>query len=217
MLYRLRRKDGSAGAFSKGALILPDGARIALSVREFALKPRRWWTSPTTRRALPGRVVHRDSRDSAVAGNRAAPRRSGARPVGPLLGGRRACGRVASAPRRSPAGDTWNWRATELRGCPTDKRKTPRRFRRGVLFRILAVTYSRLAYGQTTIGAERFHFRVRNGIGWFPPAMTARKTVARAARSPPRRPVRNVEKHIDVSHSRSSSSLGVIWSSLTGN
>ena len=61
------------------------------------------------------------------------------------------------------------------------KRKTPRRFRRGVLFRILAVTYSHLAYGQTTIGAERFHFRVRNGIGWFPPAMTARKTVARAA------------------------------------
>ena len=77
----------------------------------------------------------------------------------------------------------------------TRKRKTPGRFRPGVLFRILAVTYSRLAYGQTTIGAERFHFRVRNGIGWFPPAMTARKTVARAARSQPRRPVRNVEKH----------------------
>ncbi len=65
MLYRLRRKDGSAGAFSKGALILPDGTRIPLSVREFALKPRRWWTSPATRCALPGRVVHRDSRDAA--------------------------------------------------------------------------------------------------------------------------------------------------------
>ncbi|MGH8129707.1 MAG: lipocalin family protein, partial [Steroidobacteraceae bacterium] len=48
MLYRLRRKDGSAGAFSKGALILSDGSRIALSVREFALEPRRWWTSPAT-------------------------------------------------------------------------------------------------------------------------------------------------------------------------
>lgn len=48
MLYRLRRKDGSAGAFSKGALILPDGARVALSVREFALEPRCWWISPTT-------------------------------------------------------------------------------------------------------------------------------------------------------------------------
>ena len=43
------------------------------------------------------------------------------------------------------------------------------------------MTYSHLAYGQTTIGAERFHFRVRNGIGWFPPAMTARKTGACAA------------------------------------
>lgn len=48
MLYRLRRKDGSADAFSKGALVLPDGARIALSVHEFALEPRRWWTSPET-------------------------------------------------------------------------------------------------------------------------------------------------------------------------
>ena len=27
------------------------------------------------------------------------------------------------------------------------------------------------------IGAERFHFRVRNGIGWFPLAMAARQTV----------------------------------------
>ena len=38
-----------------------------------------------------------------------------------------------------------------------------------------------MAYGDTTIGAERLHFRVRNGIGWFPPAMTARKLAARAA------------------------------------
>ena len=30
--------------------------------------------------------------------------------------------------------------------------------------------------GQTTIGAERFHFRVRKGIGWFPLAMAARQT-----------------------------------------
>ena len=28
----------------------------------------------------------------------------------------------------------------------------------------------------TTIGAERFHFRVRDGIGWFPFAMAARQT-----------------------------------------
>jgi len=28
----------------------------------------------------------------------------------------------------------------------------------------------------TTIGAEHFHFRVRNGIGWFLLAIAARKT-----------------------------------------
>jgi hypothetical protein len=61
------------------------------------------------------------------------------------------------------------------------EKKNPPTFPSGGSGGILAVTYSHLAYGQTTIGAERFHFRVRNGIGWFPPAMTARKTVARAA------------------------------------
>jgi hypothetical protein len=29
----------------------------------------------------------------------------------------------------------------------------------------------------TIIGAERFHFRVRDGIGWFSLAMAARQTV----------------------------------------
>jgi hypothetical protein len=38
------------------------------------------------------------------------------------------------------------------------------------------VTYSRIAESKTTIGAERFHFRVRNGIGWFPLAVAARET-----------------------------------------
>jgi hypothetical protein len=41
------------------------------------------------------------------------------------------------------------------------------------------VTYSGMPEGHTTIGAERFHFRVRNGIGWFPLAMAARQTVLR--------------------------------------
>ena len=47
-----------------------------------------------------------------------------------------------------------------------------------VAFRIksLAVSYSHMGRPHTTIGAERFHFRVRNGIGWFPPAMAARQT-----------------------------------------
>ena len=30
----------------------------------------------------------------------------------------------------------------------------------------------------TIIGAGRFHFRGRDGIGWFPPAMAARQFVA---------------------------------------
>ena len=37
------------------------------------------------------------------------------------------------------------------------------------------MTYSGMACGHTTIGAERFHFRVRNGIGWFPFAIAARQ------------------------------------------
>src|SRR6185312_2428688 len=52
----------------------------------------------------------------------------------------------------------------------------------GFRYQILAVTYSGMPEGHTTIGAERFHFRVRNGIGWFPLAMAARKTV-RGSRS----------------------------------
>ena len=55
----------------------------------------------------------------------------------------------------------------------------------------LAATYSDMAYGHTTIGAGRFHFRVRNGIGWFPLAMAAREyffsnaLAAEAAGMPP--------------------------------
>ena len=47
-----------------------------------------------------------------------------------------------------------------------------------VAFRIksLAVSYSHMGRPHTTIGAERFHFRVRKGIGWFPLAIAARKT-----------------------------------------
>ena len=43
-------------------------------------------------------------------------------------------------------------------------------------FRSLAVTYSRTRRPRTTIGAEQFHFRVRDGIGWFPLAIAARQT-----------------------------------------
>src|SRR4029453_7782392 len=46
--------------------------------------------------------------------------------------------------------------------------------------RSLAVTYSCMPEGHTTIGARRFHFRVRYGIGGFPPAMAARQIGSRS-------------------------------------
>jgi predicted secreted hydrolase len=48
MLYRMRRKDGGTGAFSKGTLILSTGEKLPLSASEFVLEPRRWWTSRKT-------------------------------------------------------------------------------------------------------------------------------------------------------------------------
>ena len=58
--------------------------------------------------------------------------------------------------------------------------KTPASFRRrGFRFhqiKSLAVTYFHIDKVDTSIGAERFHFRVRKGIGWFPLAMAARQT-----------------------------------------
>jgi hypothetical protein len=48
--------------------------------------------------------------------------------------------------------------------------------RQGFWIRCLAVTYSHMGKPHTTIGAEQFHFRVRNGIGWFPLAIAARQT-----------------------------------------
>ncbi len=48
----------------------------------------------------------------------------------------------------------------------------------------LAVTYSCMPAGHTTIGAERFHFRVRKGIGWFPLAKAARQTGSRCSYMP---------------------------------
>ena len=38
----------------------------------------------------------------------------------------------------------------------------------------LATTYSRGTYRPTTIGAAAFHFRVRDGNGWFHRAMVTR-------------------------------------------
>ncbi len=38
----------------------------------------------------------------------------------------------------------------------------------------LATTYSHRTYRPTTIGAVAFHFRVRNGTGWFHHALVTR-------------------------------------------
>ena len=38
----------------------------------------------------------------------------------------------------------------------------------------LATTYSHKTYRLTTIGAAAFHFRVRNGTGWFHHALVTR-------------------------------------------
>ena len=43
---------------------------------------------------------------------------------------------------------------------------------RGVLInKCPMLTYFHMGKPHTIIGAERFHFRVRNGFGWFPLAM----------------------------------------------
>lgn len=42
----------------------------------------------------------------------------------------------------------------------------------------LAMTYSRTTYRRTTIGAEAFHFRVRDGNGWDHHATTTRFQVS---------------------------------------
>ena len=58
------------------------------------------------------------------------------------------------------------------------KKKPPRRGGFS-LKRSLAVTYSRMA-SHTTIGAAAFHFRVRDGIGWYHSAIAAREGVRTA-------------------------------------
>lgn len=97
-----------------------------------------------------------------------------------------------------------------------------------------------MAYDHTTIGAERFHFRVRKGIGWFPLAITAREFVT--VQRPPNVSGRGyyrldrddakfnlatqatdvaftgpVAQHLEPAHEAQARLLGVIWSSLTGN
>ena len=56
----------------------------------------------------------------------------------------------------------------------------------GVLNKSLAVTYFHMGKPHTIIGAKQFHFRVRDGIGWFPLANAARQTVRKEIGDRPR-------------------------------
>src|SRR3984957_7473704 len=66
--------------------------------------------------------------------------------------------------------------ASQLQHAGRTNKKTPGGFPSGVRIKSLAVTYFHIDKANTSIGAERFHFRVRKGIGWFPLAMAARQT-----------------------------------------
>jgi predicted secreted hydrolase len=48
MVYRLRRRDGSADPFSSGTVVLPDGSARRLEVNEVVLEPTAKWTSPNS-------------------------------------------------------------------------------------------------------------------------------------------------------------------------
>ena len=55
---------------------------------------------------------------------------------------------------------------------PPKKRARPQRVLEPGIY--LATTYSHRTYRPTTIGAAAFHFRVRNGTGWFHHALVTR-------------------------------------------
>jgi hypothetical protein len=72
-------------------------------------------------------------------------------------------------------------REYEFRGCaPAEVSSGPQKqtpaFGGGLGRKTLAMTYSRMRL-HTTIGAAAFHFRVRDGIGWFHSAMFTRERV----------------------------------------
>ena len=46
----------------------------------------------------------------------------------------------------------------------------------GFSIKSLAIPYFRMANCHTIIGAKRFHFRVRDGVGWFTLAMVTKQT-----------------------------------------
>ena len=69
--------------------------------------------------------------------------------------------------------------APPRRGCCAragDVQKQNARWDKPIGHFVLATSYSRTTYRRTTIGAAAFHFRVRNGNGWFHRATITRGT-----------------------------------------
>jgi hypothetical protein len=58
----------------------------------------------------------------------------------------------------------------------TPCKKKPKFLGLGFGIKRLAIPYFRMANCHTIIGAKRFHFRVRDGIGWFTLAMVTKQT-----------------------------------------
>jgi hypothetical protein len=85
-----------------------------------------------------------------------------------------------------------------------------------VWIKSLAVTYFHMGKPHTIIGAKQFHFRVRDGIGWFPLANAARQTVMKTG-CPVFKFWKVVKAGMLPETSHNTNCLGVIWSSLTGN
>ena len=56
------------------------------------------------------------------------------------------------------------------------RQKKTQAFSPGFSIKSLAIPYFRMANCHTIIGAKRFHFRVRDGIGWFTLAMVTKQT-----------------------------------------
>src|SRR5690606_36813103 len=137
-------------------------------------------------RQVSGALAAHDPPRRARARRRAGARRPGARALGAVLGRR--------GPRDRPRRRTGSPRQRLSRARRLLKRahraggpskKIPDRYVRPGIFalRSLAMSYSRVESFHTTIGAERFHFRVRDGIGWFPFAIAARQTGLALART----------------------------------
>lgn len=53
MLYRLRRTDGTAGSFSAGSMVSPDGRVTRLGATDFSMVPGRRWKSPASGASYP--------------------------------------------------------------------------------------------------------------------------------------------------------------------